>query len=77
LTSAEFAGVPAGSVLFAMAYNRDGTEITWNGGTVDHMDVRGYGLSDRRVSVMSGTASGNMLVTATAEILVVSIVPPM
>jgi len=75
-TSVEIANVPAGSVLFAAAYNRDGTPITFNGGTVNHMDTRTYGSSARRVSVMSGTASGNLTVTATAEMLLVGIIPP-
>ena len=75
-TSIELANVPAGSLLFAVAYNRDGTAITFNGGTVNHMDTRIYKGSARRVSVMSGTASGNLTVTATAEMLVVGIIPP-
>ena len=75
-TSIELANVPAGSLLFAVAYNRDGTAITFNGGTVNHTDTRTYASSARRVSVMSGTASGNLTVKATAEMLVVGIIPP-
>jgi hypothetical protein len=75
-TSVEIPNVPAGSALFAVAYNRDGAAITWNGGTADHMDTRVVHGSARRVSLMSGTASGNLTVTATAEMLVVGIIPP-
>ena len=75
-TSVELADVPAGSALFAAAYNRDGSAITWNGGTVNHTDVRTVHGGSRRVSLMSGSASGNLTVTATAEMLVVGIIPP-
>jgi hypothetical protein len=75
-TSVELANVPAGSALFAAAYNQDGSVITWNGGTVNHTDVREVHGGQRRVSLMSGTASGNLTVAATAELLVVGIIPP-